>query len=475
MSNIETVMTIFLKIFYYVAFRTAVQIQLLVLVAVLLVAWFSSKRVSEWVQRVFPAKSQQEDTELKPIEQEYRGPAGLQIDISDNGEAAPSRIRKLAWQVGHSIRILLPELTFPSVALLLLLPARLLLNTQTQFVGIIDQIVILLALFWGYRLIAGLLNLLLPAEYASRYHYQLLAPVFWLFVAYQVVSWVIDPRVLSQVVVFDLFNNPVTWGNLFLATVGFYLWLQFARLLQDLLYYLITTQWVSVVPGTANASLTLMRYILIIIGLFFVFNELQFNPTTVAAIATGVTAGIAFGSREILNNFIGGILLLFEQSIRPGDTIEIDGIMGVVTSVNIRATTVQAYDGRELIVPNASVLTSSVVTHTKSSRYARIKIDVGVSYDADLKEVLGILRSIPLEHENVIDDPAPNAFLINFGDSSVNFSLFAWVADLSEKFETTHELYFMIWDAFQSAGIEIPYPQQDLHIRTPSGSLQDII
>jgi small-conductance mechanosensitive channel len=250
------------------------------------------------------------------------------------------------------------------------------------------------------------------------------------------------------------------------ATVGFYLWLQVARLLQDILYYFITRKWPTIAAGTVNASLTLMRYVLIIIGLFLVFNELQFNPTTVAAITTGITAGIAFGSREILNNFIGGLLLLFEQSIRPGDTIEINDTMGVVSAVNIRATTVQAYDGREIIVPNAQVLTSSVVTYTKSSRHARIRIDVGVSYDDDLKTVLEILRDIPLKHENVIDDPEPSAFLLGFGDSSVNFALFAWVEDLSLKFVTTHELYFMIWDAFQEAGIEIPYPQQDLHFKS---------
>jgi potassium efflux system protein len=475
MSNLEALATIAVKILYYILFRSAVQLQLLTVLAVLFLAWISSKWVSKWVHRALPVDESALDTELPPIEQEYGDKGQVETDTPGNGKFAPGAVRQFAGQVARTVRILLPELTFPSVALLLLLPARFLLNTQIQFVGIIDQIILFFGLFWGYRFIAGTLHLILPDEYAARYHYQLLSPLFWLYLLYQIISWVVDPWVLSQVVVFDLFDNSVTWGNLFLATVGFYLWLQFAALLQDILYYLITTRWQSVVPGTVNASLTLMRYILIIIGLFFVFNQLQFNSTTVAAITTGVTAGIAFGSREILNNFIGGILLLFEQSIRPGDTVEINETMGVVTSVNIRATTVQAYDGREIIVPNSNVLTSSVVTYTKSSRYARIKIDVGVSYEADLKKVLEILRNIPLEHENIVDDPAPNAFLISFGDSSVNFTLFAWVADLSEKFETTHELYFMIWDAFKAANIEIPYPQQDLHIRTSSEQLSDVI
>ena len=139
--------------------------------------------------------------------------------------------------------------------------------------------------------------------------------------------------------------------------------------------------------------------------------------------------------------------------------------MGIVSAMSIRSTIVQGFDGREVIVPNEKILTSSVTTYTKSSRHARIKIDIGVGYDADLKQVLDILNRIPRQHKLVLDDPAPNAFLMEFGPSSVNFSLFAWVADLGQKVTTQQDLVLTIMDTFAKHNIEIPYAQQEIRLR----------
>lgn len=463
MNNLDALLAVLYKALYFLLLRDSARMQLLVIVLVLVAAWF----VARWLERVLDKylpdilKAAPADPTL--IEQEYGAAARAgETDEPPAAESLPAPSRR--QRIVAFVRVVLPELLVPAVAILLTVASGFLLTGLGYFVGLLTQFGWLLLLFLGYRLLVGLIRFILPDEFAFRYHYQLLLPVFVLYVLYQTLSWFIDPRLLGNIVVFDLFDNPVTWGNIFAATVGFYLWLQLARLLQDILYFFIT-RYTAAQPGTVNATLTLVRYGFVVIGVMLVFNALQFNSSTVAAIAAGVSAGAAFASREILNNFIGGIILLFEQSIRPGDTIEIGPDMGVVTAVNIRSTVVQAYDGREIIVPNSQVLTSSVITHTKSSRYARIRIDVGVSYNANPRQVLEILRQIPRRHENVLDDPEPNAFLVGFGDSSVNFSLFAWVADLSVKFVTTHELYFMVWDEFAQHSIEIPYPQQDLHIR----------
>ncbi len=469
MTNLDALLIIAYKILYFLLLRNSAQVQLLTIVLVLLASWFVDRRLARALYRALPAAKVPLPVDPAAIEQEYSAETDQwnPEEPSPPAEVPPpapnwqQRLTKFAY-------IVLPELLMPVTAILFTALASSLLVNLGYFVGLLTHFSWLLLLLLGYRLLVGIITFVLPEQYAFRYHFQLLLPLFVLYVLYQILSWFIDPRILGNIVVFDLFDNPVTWGNIFVATVGFYLWLQLARLLQDILYFLIT-HYTNAQPGTANATLTLVRYGFVVIGIVLVFNALQFNSSTVAAIAAGVSAGAAFASREILNNFIGGIILLFEQSIRPGDTIEIGPDMGVVTAVNIRSTVVQAYDGREIIVPNSQVLTSSVITHTKTSRYTRIKIDLGVSYSANLRQVLEILRQIPAQHENVLDDPEPNAFLVGFGDSSVNFTLFAWVADISLKFVTTHELYFMIWDEFARHGIEIPFPQQDLHIRDTAG------
>ena len=465
MTSIDALLALFYKVFYFILLRESAQTQLIIIVLVLLLSWFGSKKLLQILDRFLPHVLADEPGEATVIEQEYSDEISKkETEAADLEQGEPPRL-SIGQQFVEFVRTMVPELMLPVLAIGLFAIVQGLLTAQGYLTGLLVQFNWFLILFLGYRVVVGLLQYLLPAEYAFRYHYQLLLPVLVLYVIFQSIGWFIDPQLLGQIVVFELFETPVTWGNIFVATVGFYLWLQLARLLQDVLYFLIT-RYTEAQHGTVNASLTLVRYGFVVIGVILVFNALQFNSATVAAIAAGVSAGIAFASREILNNFIGGIILLFEQSIRPGDTIEIGVDMGVVTAVNIRSTLVQAFDGREIIVPNSQVLTSSVITHTKSSRYARIRIDIGVSYEADPRRVLEILREIPPSHENIIDDPAPNAFLVGFGESSVDFTLFAWVADISDKFLTTHELYFMIWDAFAKEGIEIPFPQRDLHMRS---------
>ncbi|MBK8047771.1 MAG: mechanosensitive ion channel [Anaerolineales bacterium] len=216
----------------------------------------------------------------------------------------------------------------------------------------------------------------------------------------------------------------------------------------------------------------MLRYGLITLGLIVLFRVIGLNAATVAAITGGLSIGVGFALQDVLKNFLGGIILLFEGTVRPGDWVDIGGTEGEVETLSIRSTVVKTFDNVEYIVPNQNWLNSVVTTYTRSSRRVRTRIPIGVSYDSDVRQVQKLLIDTALSHPLVLKDPAPGAALVNFGDSSVDFIVLVWVEDAKIKGKVAGELRFMIWDAFKANGIEIPYPQRDLHIRSGLEALQ---
>jgi small-conductance mechanosensitive channel len=146
--------------------------------------------------------------------------------------------------------------------------------------------------------------------------------------------------------------------------------------------------------------------------------------------------------------------------------VDIGGTEGEVATLSIRATVVKTFDNVEYIVPNQNWLNSVVTTYTRSSRRVRTRVPISVSYDSDVHAVRELLLETALAHPLVLKEPAPGAALVNFGDSSIDFLVLVWVDDAKNKGKVAGELRFMIWDAFKANGIEIPYPQSDVHIRS---------
>lgn len=447
------------KPFYYL-YRPVVQQQLIAILIAIFLAWLLTRWLKPWLQTLLPVEEEVAAPEVMYTQEFDEAKA----EITDTTVALPEVKKPFFQQWWTYLIVPLPHLVFPTLCLLTVTIAYIVVGSFGGFVGLIDQFRLFLWVVFAYELFVGLLYAAFPTDTVRRYHKKLLRPLFVVLVLGSALNWIIDLNQLGQVVVFELFGNPVDVRALFLATVGVYLWLELVWGVQELAQQIID-RYTDTEAATIQASLTLARYVLIGVFLLFVFSEMQLSPTVVTALTGGLSAGFAFGSKDIVNNFISGIVLLFERSVRPGDTVEIDGTMGIVSAMSIRSTIVQGFDGREVIVPNEKILTSSVTTYTKSSRHARIKIDIGVSYDADLKQVLDILNRIPRQHKLVLDDPAPNAFLMEFGPSSVNFSLFAWVADLGQKVTTQQDLVLTIMDTFAQHNIEIPYAQQEIRLR----------
>lgn len=462
MTFMDVLFAIFIKPLYYFT-RAEVQVQVGMVILTVLLAWFVSKRLSKlfdnWLP--LPTASTEADEEILTLE------GSEQLAEVQPEPEVEERTRFQRWQ--HYLRLAMPTLIFPAVSLLGLNLASVVLVAQGNLVGLVSEATRFLWLLFSYRLIVGLLYARFDYETIRNEQQRFLTPVFSLYITAQLLRWIINLEMVSQIVVIQLFGSPVTWSALFLATVGFYLWLQFVRLIQSVLANLIvrSTQADS---GTVEASLTLMGYILIGLGLLYIFSELRLDTTTVAALTGGISAGLAFGSKDIINNFISGILLLFERSIRPGDIVEFGGTMGIIRSLNIRSTTMQAFDGREIIIPNERILTSSFTTYTKSNRQSRIQLHVRVSYQTDLEALQPMLYEAVGQHENVLNDPEPMVLITEFAPSTVNILVFAWVDDISVKLMTTHDLHLIVWKTFRHHDIEIPYPKQDVYLRAVSAA-----
>jgi small-conductance mechanosensitive channel len=214
------------------------------------------------------------------------------------------------------------------------------------------------------------------------------------------------------------------------------------------------------------AVLTIGRYVIILIGVLIVLGALDFDLASLAVVGEGLGVGIGFGLQKTVSNFTSGIVPLFEQSLRSGDLVEVDGILGKVDRSHVRATVVRTLDNVELTIPNETLFTSTVTNYTQSSKITRVMIIIGVSYDTDPEEVMEALLQAAQAHELVMEDPEPVVHFLEYADSSLNFRLAIWLDDPDYRLQVPSELHLAIWKEFEKRDIEIPFPQHDLHIRT---------
>jgi potassium efflux system protein len=218
--------------------------------------------------------------------------------------------------------------------------------------------------------------------------------------------------------------------------------------------------------GTRNAITTIGQYVLIAVGLFLLFNVLKLNWTQFGWIAGGLSVGIGFGMQEVVANFVCGLILLFERPIRVGDVVTVEGELGTVTKIHLRATTVVNFDRGEVVIPNKTLITSTLVNWTLSSPLNRIAIPVGVAYGTDIETARQILLDVAADHPHVVTDPPPVAIFNEFADSSLNILLRVFLPDRNNRESTINSLHIEINKRFAASGIEIPFPQQDLHLRS---------
>lgn len=216
-----------------------------------------------------------------------------------------------------------------------------------------------------------------------------------------------------------------------------------------------------------DALVTVTGYIGFTLATVFGLAAAGVNFTSLAVIAGALSVGIGFGMQNIVNNFVSGLILLFEQPIKRGDWIRVGDTEGYVRKISVRSTVIQTFDRADVIVPNSDLIATQVTNLMLQDRLGRIKVAVGVAYGSDTKLVKKLLEEVAINHQLVISDttaPKPQAFFIEFGDSSLNFELRCFIQDVDQIFVVRSDLNFAIDAAFRANNVQIPFPQRDLHV-----------
>jgi small-conductance mechanosensitive channel len=227
--------------------------------------------------------------------------------------------------------------------------------------------------------------------------------------------------------------------------------------------------------GAQISMARLIHYGFVLVGFLFALAALGLDLTKVTIIGGALGVGIGFGLQQIVNNFICGIILLFERPISVGDYIELEGQWAEIKEIGLRATIVQNFDRADLVIPNSILVTNQVINWTRSDRLARIKLPVGVAYGSDVPLVMKILQDCAAGNESVAKSPEPRVIFMGFGDSSLDFELRVHIQDIDNWFVTRTELYKEIERKFRESGVEIPFPQRDLHLRSVDESPGSIL
>ena len=263
----------------------------------------------------------------------------------------------------------------------------------------------------------------------------------------------------------ELFGS-VTIGSVFLLLILFASVIIVERIVQKQLIrrFLCRTK---LQPSLQFGMSRIIGYTMIAVGFYVAFQLVGVDLSSLAIIAASLGVGIGFGLQNIINNLVSGIIILAERPISIGDRIEVAGVAGRVTKIQLRSTTVVTNDNITMIVPNADFISNTVTNWSHGDPKVRIRVPVGVAYGSDLKLLQGLLLEAAAEHPKALGDPSPVVLFTEFGDNSLNFELGVWTQEMTATpIHFTSEMNFIIEQKLRDNDIEIPFPQRDLHIRS---------
>jgi len=245
----------------------------------------------------------------------------------------------------------------------------------------------------------------------------------------------------------------------------------FASKLADLIQHKISKS------QKLNASVKLLlnkttKIILLIIGALIALNIIGIKLTAFAVLGGAIGVGIGFGLQKIVSNFISGFLLLLDKSIKPGDVIEIDQTFGVIQSMSTRYVTVLTIDGKEHLIPNEDLITQKVINWSHTNKLIRLNVDVGVSYNTDIPKAMDLITEATKKATRLYKFRQPKALITDFGNSSIDLRVVFWIKDPEAGIDNIKsDVRFEIWKTFKENNIEIPFPQNDVYIKSMPASL----
>jgi small-conductance mechanosensitive channel len=218
--------------------------------------------------------------------------------------------------------------------------------------------------------------------------------------------------------------------------------------------------------GVRNSIKTVVGYVGIAIAILIGVSAAGIDLSSLALVAGGLSLGVGFGLQNVVSNFVSGLILLVERPFKSGDWIEAGGVSGTVKKISVRATEIETFQRQSVILPNSELINSAVGNWTHRNRLGRIDIKIGASYDSDPRKVHRVLTEIAEAHPMILKNPAPMAVFTGFGDSSLDFEIRFFLADVMSQLSIQNDIRFAIYERFKEEGIEIPFPQRDLHLRT---------
>ncbi len=271
--------------------------------------------------------------------------------------------------------------------------------------------------------------------------------------------WTITYNFLTGV---DIGGVTISFADIVEALFVFIVTLIVFRLIKKLLRETVLPQ-TRLDPGAQYSIATIFGYVGIVTAVLLGAMTLGVEFQSLLIIAGALSVGIGFGLQNIANNFISGLILLFERPIKVGDLIEIGDTFGHITRINVRRTEVETFQRAEVMIPNSELVSTSVINWTHSDRKARIEINVGVAYGSDTDLVRTTLEQAAANVDKIVTWPSPDVLFLEFGDSSLNFQLRCFTSDVSSRITTSSKLRFEIDRLFREAGIQIPFPQRVVH------------
>jgi potassium efflux system protein len=258
---------------------------------------------------------------------------------------------------------------------------------------------------------------------------------------------------------------PITLASIGLAIVVLGLMFVATRQLPAFLEIALL-QRLKMSQGSRYTALTLTKYVIVAFGVIWIFNVLGGSWSEFQWIFAALGVGIGFGLQEIVANFISGLIILFERPIRVGDVVTVGNTDGVVTRIRIRATTIRNWDRKELLVPNKNFITQELLNWSLSDQTTRVVINVGVAYGSDVEQAIRIMQQVAANHPRVLPDPEPIVVFEQFGDNALQLSLRCFMDDIDIRLRVTTDLNLAINRGMAEAGIEIAFPQRDVHLDT---------
>lgn len=308
--------------------------------------------------------------------------------------------------------------------------------------------------------VQGLLSRWLPEHRIHQLQSRLLRPLYLLSTVELGINRLANINDLAVIPIGELFGVPLTLGKVFTLAFFTYLLVVGCGPPAAALAWLVQRA-LGMSEGSRKAFELILRYSVVGIGITALCFDIGLNSTALLAIAGGLSVGLGFGIKEVFSNFVSGLWLLFEGSVRPGEVLMIDGDPCEVRQLGLRATLLwRSRDNAELLIPNQTFFTEAATSYTASDRMRRSEVNVGAAYHHDPAEVIALLEATALQVPRVLGQPAPKALLRSYGDFAINYALRFWIANPLDNGAICSDVHQAIWRAFKDHSIEIPFPQQ---------------